>query len=80
MTGPPADRDAAIEVPHTVVELDVNHIDTADFDGPAVLAHHIERADTTLGGQIPPSRSTTGEVTLRDCRMLRTRTNSSLEG
>lgn len=34
--GPPSDRDAALEVIRTAVELGVNHIDTADFYGPAV--------------------------------------------
>src|SRR5690349_8427336 len=34
--GPPKDRDAAIAVLRTAVELGINHIDTADFYGPFV--------------------------------------------
>jgi len=34
--GPPKDRDAALAVLRTAVELGINHIDTADFYGPHV--------------------------------------------
>jgi pyridoxine 4-dehydrogenase len=42
--GPPADRDAAIDVLRTAVELGVNHIDTADFYGPHVTNEIIHEA------------------------------------
>jgi aryl-alcohol dehydrogenase-like predicted oxidoreductase len=42
--GPPADRDAAIDVLRTAVELGVNHIDTADFYGPRVTNEIIRDA------------------------------------
>jgi aryl-alcohol dehydrogenase-like predicted oxidoreductase len=42
--GPPADRDAAIEVLRTAVELGVNHIDTADYYGPHVTNEIIREA------------------------------------
>jgi aryl-alcohol dehydrogenase-like predicted oxidoreductase len=32
--GPPKDRDAAIAVLRTAVELGIRHVDTADFYGP----------------------------------------------
>ena len=34
--GPPKDRDEALAVLRTAVELGINHIDTADFYGPHV--------------------------------------------
>src|SRR5690349_10894697 len=42
--GPPKDRDAAIAVLRTAVELGVNHIDTADFYGPYVTNELIRAA------------------------------------
>jgi pyridoxine 4-dehydrogenase len=42
--GPPKDHDAAIAVLRKVVELGINHIDTADFYGPHVTNHLIREA------------------------------------
>lgn len=42
--GPPADRDAALEVLRTVVELGITHIDTSDFYGPHVTNELIREA------------------------------------
>src|ERR1700690_2636558 len=42
--GPPKDRDAAIAVLRTAVELGVNHIDTSDFYGPHVTNEIIREA------------------------------------
>jgi pyridoxine 4-dehydrogenase len=42
--GPPKDRDAAIAVLRTAVELGINHIDTADFYGPYVTNELIREA------------------------------------
>jgi aryl-alcohol dehydrogenase-like predicted oxidoreductase len=42
--GPPKDRNAAIAVLRTVVELGINHIDTADFYGPYVTNELIREA------------------------------------
>ena len=42
--GPPADRDEAIRVLRTAVELGVDHIDTADFYGPHVTNELIRKA------------------------------------
>jgi pyridoxine 4-dehydrogenase len=42
--GPPKDRDEAIAVLRTAVELGVNHIDTADFYGPHVTNQIIKEA------------------------------------
>jgi aryl-alcohol dehydrogenase-like predicted oxidoreductase len=42
--GPPRDRDAAIAVLRTAVELGVTHIDTSDFYGPAVVNEIIREA------------------------------------
>jgi pyridoxine 4-dehydrogenase len=42
--GPPEDRDAAIAVLREVVELGINHIDTADFYGPHVTNELIREA------------------------------------
>jgi pyridoxine 4-dehydrogenase len=42
--GPPADRDAALEVLRTAVELGINHIDTSDFYGPHVTNEIIREA------------------------------------
>lgn len=42
--GPPTDRDEAIRVLRTVVELGITHIDTADFYGPHVTNQVIREA------------------------------------
>ena len=42
--GPPRDRDAAIAVLRTAVELGITHIDTADFYGPHVTNEIIREA------------------------------------
>jgi len=42
--GPPADRDAAIAVLRRAVELGVDHIDTSDYYGPAVVNELIREA------------------------------------
>jgi pyridoxine 4-dehydrogenase len=42
--GPPKDRDGAIAVLRTVVELGITHIDTADFYGPYVTNEIIREA------------------------------------
>src|SRR5256714_8682255 len=42
--GPPKDRDGAIAVLRAVVELGINHIDTADFYGPYVTNELIREA------------------------------------
>ena len=42
--GPPKDRDAAIEVLGTAVDLGIRHIDTADFYGPRVTNELIREA------------------------------------
>ncbi|WP_406636927.1 oxidoreductase [Amycolatopsis sp. WGS_07] len=42
--GPPADRDEALAVLRTAVELGVNHIDTADFYGPYVTNELLREA------------------------------------
>ena len=42
--GPPKDRDAAIAVLHTAVELGITHIDTSDYYGPYVTNEIIKEA------------------------------------
>jgi aryl-alcohol dehydrogenase-like predicted oxidoreductase len=42
--GPPRDRDGAVEVLRAAVEQGVNHIDTSDFYGPAVVNELIREA------------------------------------
>jgi pyridoxine 4-dehydrogenase len=42
--GPPRDRDEAVAVLRTAVELGINHIDTADFYGPFVTNEIIREA------------------------------------
>jgi pyridoxine 4-dehydrogenase len=42
--GPPADRDAAIDVLRTAYELGIRHLDTADFYGPHVTNELIREA------------------------------------
>ncbi|WP_024877380.1 oxidoreductase [Saccharomonospora piscinae] len=47
--GPPKDRDEAIAVVRTAVELGVNHIDTADFYGPHVTNELLREALAPYG-------------------------------
>jgi pyridoxine 4-dehydrogenase len=42
--GPPKDRDGALDVLRTVVDLGINHIDTADYYGPYVTNELIHEA------------------------------------
>jgi pyridoxine 4-dehydrogenase len=42
--GPPKDRDAALEVLRTAVDLGIRHIDTSDFYGPVVANELIREA------------------------------------
>lgn len=42
--GPPADREAAIEVLHDVIDLGITHIDTSDYYGPFVTNEIIREA------------------------------------
>jgi pyridoxine 4-dehydrogenase len=42
--GPPADRDAAVAVLRTAVDLGINHIDTSDYYGPYVTNEIIREA------------------------------------
>jgi pyridoxine 4-dehydrogenase len=42
--GPPADRDTAIALLRTVVELGINHIDTSDYYGPYITNELIREA------------------------------------
>ncbi|MFD0822913.1 aldo/keto reductase, partial [Micromonospora zhanjiangensis] len=42
--GPPKDRDAALAVLRTAVEIGIRHIDTADFYGPHVTNELIRAA------------------------------------
>jgi aryl-alcohol dehydrogenase-like predicted oxidoreductase len=42
--GPPADRDAAVAVLRTAVELGITHIDTSDYYGPYVTNEIIKEA------------------------------------
>jgi aryl-alcohol dehydrogenase-like predicted oxidoreductase len=42
--GPPADRDAAVDVLRTAVELGITHIDTSDYYGPYVTNEIIKEA------------------------------------
>lgn len=60
--GPPADPRAAIEVLQTAVESGVNHIDTADFYGPAIVNRLIREA---LSPYRPGLRIATKVGTLR---------------
>ncbi|GAA5189710.1 oxidoreductase [Rugosimonospora acidiphila] len=50
--GPPKDRDQAIAVLRTAVELGVNHIDTSDFYGPAVVNELIREALSPYPSQL----------------------------
>ena len=42
--GPPADREAAIEVLHDVIDLGITHIDTSDYYGPFLTNEIIREA------------------------------------
>ena len=46
--GPPKDRDAAVAVLRTAVELGINHIDTSDFYGPHVTNQIIKEGAASL--------------------------------
>jgi len=48
--GPPADRDEAIAVLRTAVDLGVTHIDTSDFYGPATVNEIIRAAQHPYAG------------------------------
>jgi len=50
--GPPKDRDEAIAVLRTAVELGVDHIDTADFYGPHVTNELIREALAPYGDDL----------------------------
>ncbi len=50
--GPPKDRDEAIAVLRTAVELGINHIDTADFYGPHVTNELIREALAPYGEEL----------------------------
>ncbi|WP_298176938.1 oxidoreductase [Saccharomonospora sp.] len=50
--GPPKDRDEAIAVLRTAVELGVDHIDTADFYGPHVTNELIREALSPYGEDV----------------------------
>lgn len=50
--GPPADRDEALRVLRTVVELGITHIDTAEFYGPHVTNELIREALAPYGDDV----------------------------
>ena len=50
--GPPKDRDAAMAVLRTAVDLGINHIDTADFYGPQVTNELIREALAPYPGDL----------------------------
>jgi pyridoxine 4-dehydrogenase len=50
--GPPADRDEALRVLRTVVELGITHIDTAEFYGPHVTNELIREALSPFGDDV----------------------------
>jgi pyridoxine 4-dehydrogenase len=66
--GPPENRDEAIAVLRTAVELGVNHIDTAQYYGPAVVndlireALHPYPSDLVLVSKVGAKRGPNGEV------------------
>ena len=68
--GPPRDRDEAIAVLRTAVELGVDHIDTADFYGPFVVNELIREAlhpydGLTIVTKVGAVRGPNGEWLLR---------------
>jgi pyridoxine 4-dehydrogenase len=66
--GPPENRDEAIAVLRTAVELGVNHIDTAQYYGPVVVNDLIRQAlypyasDLVLVSKVGARRGPNGEV------------------
>jgi len=51
VSGPPADRDAALAVLREAVELGITHIDTSDYYGPYVTNEIIKKpSDETISG------------------------------
>jgi pyridoxine 4-dehydrogenase len=68
--GPPRDRDEAIAVLRTAVELGVDHIDTADFYGPTIVNELIREAlhpydGLTIVTKVGARRGPNGEWVLR---------------
>jgi len=83
--GPPKDRDAAIAVLREVVELGINHIDTADFYGPYVTNELIREAlhpypeDLHIVTKVGARRDEKGSWVLsRDPADLRTQVHDNL--
>ena len=68
--GPPADRDAAIAVLRTAIELGVDHIDTAQYYGPDVVnelirdALHPYAAELAIVSKVGVRRGKRGEILL----------------
>ena len=68
--GPPPDRDAAIAVLRTAIELGVDHIDTAQYYGPDVVnelirdALHPYSAELAIVSKVGASRGKRGEILL----------------
>jgi aryl-alcohol dehydrogenase-like predicted oxidoreductase len=66
--GPPADRDAAITLLRTAVELGVDHIDTAQYYGPDVVNELIRDAllpypaDLAIVSKVGARRGKRGEI------------------
>ena len=64
--GPPRDRDEALAVLRRVIELGINHIDTAQFYGPNVSnelireALHPYRADLAMVSKVGARRDEAG--------------------
>lgn len=72
VTGPPKDHDEAIRVLRRAIELGVNHIDTAQFYGPAVSNQLIREAlhpypdDLAIVSKVGARRTESGEFALAD--------------
>ncbi len=70
--GPPKDHDEAMRVLRRAIELGVNHIDTAQFYGPAVSNELIREAlhpypeDLAIVSKVGARRTASGEFTLAD--------------
>lgn len=70
--GPPKDHDEAIRVLRRAIELGVNHIDTAQFYGPAVSNELIREAlypypdDLAIVSKVGARRTESGEFVLAD--------------
>jgi aryl-alcohol dehydrogenase-like predicted oxidoreductase len=66
--GPPADRDAAIAVLRTAIELGVDHIDTAQYYGPDIVnelireALHPYPAELAIVSKVAVRRGDRGEI------------------